>query len=106
MSEKSNSKSGKRVGVQIILSAPDFGRTFRQERRFAKLSQAQVAAKIGVTRQTVADIESGENVGLQTVFRALAALRRAVEIRPPTLRYNEEEEEEVVPLDDEDDRDD
>jgi len=66
-----------------VLRAQDsqtFGRMFRDERKALGKSQDDVAAAVGTRRQTIADLESGKNVGLHIVFAALAAIGKMVSI--------------------------
>ena len=39
-----------------------------------------MATRVGCRRQTIADLEAGKNVGLYTVFAALAALDKGLTI--------------------------
>jgi transcriptional regulator with XRE-family HTH domain len=74
------------------LNARDFGRAFRAERKAQGKSQAAIAAMIGARRQTIVALEAGRNVGLYTVFAALAALGKGLLIldaRPEMDRLEE-----------------
>lgn len=46
--------------MELITNTTDFAAMVRQRRRELGLSQAQVAAKVGVSRQWVIDIEKGK----------------------------------------------
>jgi transcriptional regulator with XRE-family HTH domain len=66
-----------------ILRAQDgvtFGHMLRAERKALGKSQDEVAAAVGVRRQTIADLEHGKNVGSHIVFAALGALGKMVSI--------------------------
>ena len=66
-----------------ILRAQDaatFGRLLRQERKALGRTQSDVAALVGATRQTIADLEDGKNVGIHVAFAALAALGKMVTV--------------------------
>ena len=63
-----------------LLLAPDFGDAFRRERKAQGRTQQWVAEKAGVTRFTIKQLESGENVGLHHVLAALAALGKSLSI--------------------------
>lgn len=66
-----------------VLRAQDsqtFGQLLRAERKALGKTQADVAAAIGTRRQTIADLESGKNVGSHIVFAVLAALGKMVAI--------------------------
>lgn len=66
-----------------------FGESFRRERAQRKLTQAQLAKKAGVTRQTILQIEKGENVGLHAILRALAALNMGLRIDTARINYDD-----------------
>ena len=66
--------------VAPILFAPDFGEAFRRERKAAGRTQKWVADKAGITRFTVTQLESGQNVGLHHVLAALTALGKGLSI--------------------------
>ena len=66
-----------------------FGASFQRERKARKLSQAQLAEKAGLARQTVLQIEKGENVGLHAIMRALAVLNMGLRIDTATLNYDD-----------------
>jgi HTH-type transcriptional regulator / antitoxin HipB len=69
-----------RLYAAPILIAADFGSAFRRERKARGLTQERVAQKAGVTRSTIALLESGQNVGLHHVLAALAALEKGLAI--------------------------
>ncbi len=66
-----------------LLRAQDsrtFGRMLRQERKALGKTQDELAATVGTRRQTIGDLESGENVGAHILFAALAAMGKMVAI--------------------------
>lgn len=68
----------------------DVGRLVADARRRGKLSQEAFAAKLGISRKTLSDLERGvaEHVSLRTALEALALAGfalEAVQRRPPTL---------------------
>lgn len=63
----------------------ELGELFRAERKALGKTLEDVAQQTGCRRQTIADIEAGKNVGLLTVFMALGALGKCVEIK--STRY-------------------
>jgi HTH-type transcriptional regulator / antitoxin HipB len=63
-----------------LLLAADFGKAFRRERKARGLTQLRVAQKAGVTRFTITQLESGQNVGLHHVLAALAVLEKGLSI--------------------------
>lgn len=63
-----------------LLHPRDLGRAFRAERRALRMTQAALAKAIGYRRQTIVDLEAGKNVSTQTLFAALAALGKGLDI--------------------------
>jgi DNA-binding XRE family transcriptional regulator len=63
----------------------ELGEHFRAERKALGKTLEEVAQAVGCRRQTIADIEAGKNVGLLTVFMALGALGKCLEIK--STRY-------------------
>lgn len=53
-------------------------------RSVAGLTQADVAARLGVTQPAVARIESGKNVSMKTIYKYAAAVGQTItiEVRP------------------------
>lgn len=73
--------------METIYDSRSFGKRFRQERKALGKTQSDVAKSIGVRRQTIADLEKGENVGSHVLFAALRALNKnmaVTEHRRPT----------------------
>ncbi len=63
----------------------EFGALYRLERKALGKTLDDVALAVGCRRQTIAQMEAGKNVGMMTVFMALAALGKCVEIK--STRY-------------------
>ena len=63
-----------------IFTASELGQRLRAERKALGLTQQQLATRVGVTRQTVIDMEHGNNVSLYVVMGALAALGKALKV--------------------------
>jgi HTH-type transcriptional regulator / antitoxin HipB len=61
-------------------SATEFGTAFRAERVALGKTMQWVAKKVGCRRQTISELEAGKNVGVYTVFAALAALDKGLSI--------------------------
>lgn len=61
-------------------SAAELGASFRANRLALRRTLQWVATRVGCRRQTIADLEAGKNVGLYTVFAALAALDKGLTI--------------------------
>lgn len=73
-----------------VSQSSEIGRLIAQGRKRAKLSQSQFAARLGVSRKTISDIERGvaQHLSLNTALRALwlAGFQlEALPRRPPTL---------------------
>ena len=74
------------ISAQRRASSPlEFGAIYRAERKALGKTLADIAKAVGCRRQTIADIEAGKNVGMLTVFMALAALGKCVEMK--STRY-------------------
>lgn len=63
-----------------LFSASALGAGYRAERRKLGRTLQWVAERVGCRRQTIADLEAGRNVGLYTLFAALAALDKGLAI--------------------------
>ena len=59
-------------------SASELGAAFKAERLALRRTLQWVADRVGCRRQTIADLEAGKNVGVYTVFAALAALDKGL----------------------------
>ena len=73
-----------------LAQSTDIGELVAEGRRRARLSQAEFATRLGVSRKTVSDIERGaaENLSLTTALAALWLAGFQLEAnprRPPTL---------------------
>jgi HTH-type transcriptional regulator / antitoxin HipB len=66
--------------MQPALTAKEIGQHLRAERRARGRSQAWIAERVGVRRQTIADLEAGRNVALNVLMGALAALGKGLVI--------------------------
>jgi HTH-type transcriptional regulator/antitoxin HipB len=66
--------------VQISLTAKELGERVRAEREARGRSQSWVAERVGVRRQTIADLEAGRNVALNVLMGAVAALGKGLAI--------------------------
>jgi transcriptional regulator with XRE-family HTH domain len=75
------------------MTPADLGRAFRDNRKALKRTQLWVAARAGVRRETIIELESGGNVGLHILMAALSALGKGVritDIRRPDFEQIEE----------------
>lgn len=66
--------------MQIALTAKELGERVRAEREARGRSQSWVAERVGVRRQTIADLEAGRNVALNVLMGAVAALGKGLAI--------------------------
>lgn len=70
-------------------SPREFGTLYRTERKAQGKTLQDIAKVAACRRQTIADIEEGKNVGLLTVFMALAALGKCVEIKSTRYEFGD-----------------
>ena len=75
------------ISAAVIPS--QFGSAFRNERKAMALTQAELAQRVGLTRQTISQIERGENVGLHTLLKALSGLRKGLRIETARINYDD-----------------
>lgn len=78
------------VSAERLLKPFEVGVRVAQGRRRAKISQAQFAQKLGVSRKTISDLERGaaQHVSLKTAMAALSLagfVLYCAERRPPTM---------------------
>jgi transcriptional regulator with XRE-family HTH domain len=66
--------------MQIALTAKELGERVRAEREARGRSQSWVAERVGVRRQTIADLEAGRNVALNVLLGTVAALGKGLAI--------------------------
>ena len=66
--------------MQVALTAKELGGRVRAEREARGRSQSWVAERVGVRRQTIADLEAGRNVALNVLMGAVAALGKGLAI--------------------------
>ncbi|WP_120294033.1 helix-turn-helix domain-containing protein [Paraburkholderia sp. BL23I1N1] len=65
---------------RAAMTPDEFGRLFRAERTKLKKSQETIAQHAGVRRETIVQLERGQNVGLHVIMRALGALGKGLSI--------------------------
>ena len=76
----------------------DIGREIGQVRKSRKISQAEIAAALGMSRTTIGQIENGsvQEIGVRKLIRLLEFLGLELRVRPagqpPTLEDLREEE--------------
>ena len=68
--------------MREAFDAEDLGRAIRAVRRARGWTQSQLAAWLGVTRQTVASLEHGGPVSLRVAMRAIALLGAKITVVP------------------------
>lgn len=77
----------------------EIGKYIRAERKRRKMTQAEVASLLGMSRTTVSQIENGivQDIGVRKLIRILDVLELELRIRPaglpPTLDELREEED-------------
>lgn len=77
----------------------EIGEEIRKKRKQQKLSQAEVAKLLGMSRTTISQIEAGivQEIGVRKLMRLLALLGLELRVRglgqPPTLDELREEQE-------------
>lgn len=72
----------------IILDLKSFGILFRRERKAIGLTQAEVAEKAGLRRETIIKLESGAQVDANTLIQAVAALGKTLSINDRRVDYD------------------
>jgi transcriptional regulator with XRE-family HTH domain len=76
----------------------DIGKKIRKVRKSRKISQAEVAGALGMSRTTIGQIENGlvQEIGVRKLIRLLEFLGLELRVRPagqpPTLEDLREEE--------------
>ena len=76
----------------------EIGDHIRRERKARKMTQAHVAAKLGMSRATISQIENGtvQDIGVRKLIRILEVLELELKVRPagqpPTLEELREED--------------
>ncbi len=70
--------------------APDLGRAIRHLRVGRGLTQAQLAAWLGVSRQTMVSLERGGPVAMTVAMRALAMLGAKAVVAPKNAVLSED----------------
>ncbi|MDF1581289.1 MAG: helix-turn-helix domain-containing protein [Desulfuromonadales bacterium] len=76
----------------------EIGRHMREERKKRKMTQAQLAAILGMSRATISEIENGvvQDIGIRKILRILEILELELKVRragtPPTLDEIREED--------------
>lgn len=81
-----------------VTNAVDLGRRLRAERRALGFTQAELASRAGLSRQTIIDAESGRNVSVFVLMGMLAGLGKA--LRVTDARFSVEELQHVFADDD------
>lgn len=74
--------------TNIILNLSALGQAFRDERKALKMTQAEIAKKSGLRRETIIQIEAGENVSIHTLIQATAAMGKCLQITDKRLDYD------------------
>ncbi len=73
-----------------VYNPADWGRVVRQLRSGRGWTQTQLGEWLGVSRPTVAKLESGGNVGIEVALRALTLLGAVPTVHPKGTRLVQE----------------
>ncbi|PIR92607.1 XRE family transcriptional regulator [Candidatus Falkowbacteria bacterium CG10_big_fil_rev_8_21_14_0_10_44_15] len=69
-------------GVEVEMKKLDTAIAINELRKRKKISQAQLAAKVGMKQSAIGRIESGEqNLTLETLFKIAHALGKELEVK-------------------------
>jgi len=79
--------------MQVSLTPKELGERVRAEREARGRTQSWIAERVGVRRQTIADLEAGRNVALDVLMGTIAALGKGLAI--VDARVNLENLEEI-----------
>lgn len=74
--------------VNFILSFHDLAKEFKAERKALGFTQAQAAKNAGLRRETIIQIEAGENVQVYSLLKAVSALGKAIKIVDRRIDYD------------------
>ena len=72
----------------IILDLKSLGALFRSERHAVGMTQADVAKKSGLRRETIIQLESGAPIEANTLIQAVAALGKTLAITDRRIDYD------------------
>ena len=64
----------------MAFSAGDIGELIRAERKARGLTQQELADKVGCSRMTISDLESGQNTNINTIFGVLGGLGKGLRV--------------------------
>ena len=72
----------------INLDLKSLGASFKRERLAVGLTQAEVARKAGLRRETIIQLESGASISANTLIQATSALGKTLAIVDRRLDYD------------------
>jgi len=72
----------------INLDLKSLGASFKRERLAVGLTQAEVAHKAGLRRETIIQLESGASISANTLIQATSALGKTLAIVDRRLDYD------------------
>ncbi len=72
----------------INLDLKSLGASFKRERLAVGLTQAEVAHKAGLRRETIIQLESGASISANTLIQAISALGKTLAIIDRRLDYD------------------
>lgn len=70
-------------------SLKELGAAFRAERKALGYTQQWVADQCQMRRQTIADLENGKNIELQTLMTALMVLGKGLQITDRRIAFDQ-----------------
>lgn len=71
---------GEAIKIERVQDSFSFGAMVRQERKALGMTQEDLADRLQVRRQTIADLENGKNVGSHILFAVLSHLGKLVQV--------------------------
>ena len=72
----------------INIDLKSLGASFKRERLAVGLTQAEVAHKAGLRRETIIQLESGASISANTLIQATSALGKTLAITDRRLDYD------------------
>ena len=72
----------------INIDLKSLGASFKRERLAVGLTQAEVAHKAGLRRETIIQLESGASISANTLIQATSALGKTLAIMDRRLDYD------------------
>lgn len=73
---------------QSIFNLSELGQAIRLERKALGITQAQLAKNAGLRRETIIQLEAGENVSAHTLLQVTTALGKCLRIDTARIDYD------------------